>query len=229
MRRTLQPEILDDLPPDDPRAIRSRRDLQRINVLMGHGGFISRELRGILRNGRLATVVELGAGDGTLLLRVARRLGRMVSPVRAILVDRRPVVSPSTRHDFAAVGWKIESVEADVLEWVMTNPDAADVTLANLFLHHFDEHRLSILLRHTSAQTRTFIACEPRRSRIALLGASTLPLIGCNSVTVHDAKVSVRAGFRDNELSRLWLRNESWRLTERPGGPFTHVFLARHV
>jgi hypothetical protein len=228
MRRTLQPEILDDLSPDDPRAIRSRRDLQRINVLMGHRGFISRQLRGILRPP--AIVVDLGAGDGTLLLRVARRLGRTAAPVRAILVDRRLAVSPSTRDGFAALGWKMESVEADVFEWVTrTDPDAADVTLANLFLHHFDEHRLSILLRHTSAQTRTFIACEPRRSRTALLGAATLPLIGCSSVTVHDAKISVRAGFRDNELSRLWLRNEGWRLTERSGGPFTHVFLARHV
>ena len=28
-------------------------------------------------------------------------------------------------------------------------------------------------------------------------------LIGCNSVTVHDARISVHAGFRDRELSAI--------------------------
>jgi len=33
MKRLLVPEILDHLPPDDPRAQRSRRDLARINAV----------------------------------------------------------------------------------------------------------------------------------------------------------------------------------------------------
>ena len=34
MNRIVQPELLDELPPDDPRAMRSRRDLRRINAWM---------------------------------------------------------------------------------------------------------------------------------------------------------------------------------------------------
>ena len=34
MKRIVQPELLDSLPPGDPRAMRSRRDLRRVNAWM---------------------------------------------------------------------------------------------------------------------------------------------------------------------------------------------------
>ena len=34
--RRLEPELLDQLPADDPRAMRSRRDLKRINAWMNN-------------------------------------------------------------------------------------------------------------------------------------------------------------------------------------------------
>jgi hypothetical protein len=54
-------------------------------------------------------------------------------------------------------------------------------------------------------------------------------LIGCNGVTVHDARVSVRAGFRDRELSAIWPAGNDWTLQEHKAGRFTHGFVATHV
>jgi hypothetical protein len=224
MRRHIQPEILDDLSPDDPRAIQSRRDLRKINGLMGHPGMVARVLRAAPAPPRL--LVELGTGDGTFLLNVARRLAPQTG-MRAQLVDRRPSVSAATREGFAAAGWEIDICESDVLEWLCRpHPDTADVTLANLFLHHFREGELAHLLNLTAQQTTRFIACEPRRSRTALAGTSLLRLIGCSDVTLHDAGVSVRAGFRDRELSALWPPDAGWHLTEGPRGLFTHALIA---
>ena len=45
--RTLEPEWLDELPADDPRAMRSRRDLLRINALMTNSTLVARELHGV--------------------------------------------------------------------------------------------------------------------------------------------------------------------------------------
>ena len=77
MHRVVEPELLDDLPPADPRAVGSRADLRRLNLLMGHAGILSRALRQPLAETSLRSrplrLVELGAGDGTLLLRLARR------------------------------------------------------------------------------------------------------------------------------------------------------------
>ena len=60
-----------------------------------------------------------------------------------------------------------------------------------------------------------------------LAAARMCGLIGCNSVTRHDAVVSVRAGFADRELSELWPTEGNWALTEQVLGWFSHFFLAR--
>jgi SAM-dependent methyltransferase len=225
-KRQIQPEILDELPVDDPRAIQSRRDLQKVNTFMGHAGMITRAIRNATAAPRL--VVELGSGDGTFLLRVAQRLGH-VAGMRAMLVDRHPSVNAATLEGFATAGWDIDIFESDVFEWLCRpHAETADVTLANLFLHHFRDGELANLLNLAAQQTRRFVACEPRRSRTSLAGASLLRLIGCNDVTMHDADVSVRAGFRGRELSALWPPDDGWRLIERRGGLFSHNFIAHH-
>ena len=225
--RDIQPEILDELPADDPRAIQSRRDLRKVNTFMGHPAMVARALGAASTPPGL--VVELGAGDGTFLLRVAKRL-RHRPRVRALLVDRRPSLSAETRSGFAAAGWDIDTCESDVFEWLLRpSPQMADVTIANLFLHHFREGELARLLTLASRQTTRFIACEPRRSRIARTGASLLRLVGCNDVTMHDAEISVRAGFRDSELSALWPSDARWQLNEQRAGLFSHRFVAHHA
>lgn len=243
MHRILEAELLDELPADDPRAIHSRRDLQKVNRLMGHARIIARALHEAFQKRMPQLIVELGAGDGTLLLRIATRLEREREKgtgslsgtffprwePHVVLVDRRPILTSRNRDDFDRFGWKVETIEADVLEWLQRrNPQTADVTITNLFLHHFAERELASLLGHASYQTRCFLACEPLRARAALAGAAMLRFIGCNHVTRHDAKISVRAGFRDAELSKLWPRDSGWRVTERRAGPFTHAFLAEH-
>lgn len=225
--RTVRPEILDSLDTVDPRALQSRRDLQKVNALMGHSRFLARALRGTIGGSQL---VELGAGDGTLLLNVARRLGRQANPVRAVLIDRKPSLSAETRAGFDANGWRVEIRAVDVFDWLTRpHPAHSDVTIANLFLHHFRESELPELLGHASQQTSRFIACEPLRSGVAVIGASLLRLVGCNRVTLHDARVSVRAGFREQELSALWPRDPCWRLSEGRSGLFTHTFMANHA
>jgi hypothetical protein len=224
VQRVIQPEILDELPADDARAIQSRRDLQKVNAFMGHAGMVTRALRAAPAPPRL--LVELGAGDGTFLLKVAKRVTHRTR-VRAVLVDRRPSLSDATRDGFAAIGWDVDTCPSDVFEWLCRpHAEMADVTLANLFLHHFHDNELATLLTLAAQQTRRFIACEPRRSRTGLAGASLLRAIGCNEVTLHDAHISVRAGFLDRELSRLWPPEAGWRLSERRRGLFTHTFVA---
>jgi len=227
MLRSLEPEWLDTLPPDDPRAQHSRRDLRRINGLMGSAAFVARELVRGSADGPPRTIAEIGAGDGTLMLRVARRLAAPSGQVRAILVDRQPAVSPRTLAALGALGWRAEATTADVFDWLAAPGGGPfDAIVANLFLHHFEAAPLAALLALAARRTRQFIACEPRRSRIALAGSHLLGLIGCNDVSRHDAVVSVRAGFHGRELSALWPVAGGWVLRERAYGPFGHAFVA---
>jgi len=222
--RVLTPEILDFLAPDDPHAMRSRRDLARINWFMRQGAIMAKALTGYPAPKLLA---DLGGGDGRFLLGLAQRLAKRWPGVQAVILDRQDIVRDETRERFAALGWRCEVLRGDIFE---TLPQIApDIVVANLFLHHLDDAALARLLALVSAQAKAFVTCEPRRSALALLGARLVFLLGANHVSRHDAVASVQAGFRGRELSALWPRGERWRLNERGIFPFTHLFQSHAV
>ena len=229
--RRVVAELLDELPPDDPRAVRSRRDLRVVNRIMGHAGMLMHALDAVATHQPLR-LVELGAGDGTLLLRLAQRRARRWPKAVVTVLDAQPSVTPATLAALRAVGWTVEVIAADVFEWLEQPPaDRGAIVLANLFVHHFEGERLARLLAGVAAHARAFVCCEPRRARLALLGSHMLWAIGCNDVTRHDAVVSVHAGFRERELSAEWLRaaGSGWDVDERPAGAFSHLFVARRA
>jgi hypothetical protein len=227
MKRVIEPEWLDELDSHDPRALRSRRDIHRLNALMGNRAILARLLRRASRHAAPARIVDLGAGDGMFTLRLARSLAFRWRRVHVVLVDSKNVVTCETRHDFMALGWCVEVVTADVPGWLRNAPDIpADIIIANLFLHQFPDRQLAEMLSLAAGRTRLFTACEPRRSRFALALSRMLGVIGCNDVTRHDGVASVRAGFRGRELSTLWPAADEWQLREGRAGLLAHSFLA---
>ena len=232
MNRLVQPELLDTLPPDDPRAVRSRRDLRRVNAWMRNHAIMARALEQNWSGPAPRQIAELGAGDGNFLLRVAQRIkvGQASSlsaapDVSVTLLDRQKNVSVETLAAFTTLGWRAEAVVADVFDWEQT-AGGGEVIIANLFLHHFEDARLAELLGKISRRARLFIAVEPQRFRRAFACAQLLRFIGCNAVTLHDAAISIRAGFIGPEISALWPDKPNWRLTEQRAGFFSHLFIA---
>ena len=225
MKRVVEPELLDELSPDDPRARRSRRDLRRVNFFMRNVEIVERRLLKAFPDEPPRQIMELGAGDGTFMLQLARKLSRQWGNVEIVLVDRLKTISLETVRELNQLGWRVEVVCADIFEW-LPKCERADCVMANLFLHHFEVDGLALLLRLAAAKSNVFLACEPRRSTLALAGARLLGLIGCNDVTRNDALVSVRAGFRGRELSELWPTANVRRLDETNAGLFGHGFTA---
>lgn len=229
--RRVTPELLDELPVSDPRAIRSRRDLKLVNRLMGARTMLLRVLDAAASASPMR-LVELGAGDGAMMLGLARSRARRWPGVEATLVDLQPSVSDDTLSAIRDFGWSADVVEADALEW-LERPEAGGdaIFLANLFVHHFEGDRLARLLGGIAAKARMFVCAEPRRSAVSLVGSHLLGLVGCNDVTRHDAVVSVHAGFRDQELSSAWREvcppdSAAWKLAETAAGIFSHLFVA---
>ncbi|MEI9864944.1 MAG: class I SAM-dependent methyltransferase [Limisphaerales bacterium] len=226
MNRIVQPELLDTLSPEDPRAIRSRQDLQRVNWWMRNHSIMARALENNLREAP-SRITELGAGDGNFLLRVAGKISPRWPDVTATLLDLQANVSTETLAAFASLGWRAETVVANVFDW--SPVDGNDVVIANLFLHHFDDARLAELFGKISRHTKLFIAIEPHRFHRAFACAQLLRLIGCNDVTLHDAAISIQAGFLGEEISELWPDKRNWQLTERRVGFFSHLFVAKRI
>ncbi|VWX61154.1 conserved hypothetical protein [Burkholderiales bacterium 8X] len=232
LARTVTAEVLDHLPVDDPAAIRSRRDLRVIHRAMGTRSILRRAMRGIeakRAEGQLR-LLELGAGEGKLLLDRARGSKSDGRGAELTLLDRQAVVDDATLSAYAACGWKARARIVDVFAWAAEPVDPGqrwDLVVANLFMHHFEAPELRQLLAAIEARADCFVAIEPRRGRLALAASHLVVLLGANAVTREDAVLSVRAGFTGDELSRLWPgRRGDWRLTERSAWPFSHCFVA---
>jgi len=227
--RRVSAEALDSLAENDPQAVHSRRDLVRVNRIMGAKTIAIAGLLRALGNNTPRRVVELGAGDGTLMLRIARTMAPRWPAVELTLLDRQPLVRPPTLAAFQAVGWNARMETADVMTWA-AQPDGAraDIVFANLFLHHFDDKPLAGIFAAIARRAGAFFACEPRRARLPLWASGLMGCIGANAITRNDAVLSVRAGFRGQELSALWPKDVSdvWRLDEYDAGLFSHCLAA---
>jgi hypothetical protein len=228
MERIVLSELLDVLPPRDEAALRSRRDLRRLNNCMGHPRLMALALQENLTDSTGRRIVELGAGDGHFLLSVARRLHGQWPDTDTTLVDRLDVLDSETRNDFDRLGWRVRAEVSEVFEWLRRDlPAPSSAIISNLFLHQFQPEPLAEMLRLASCSTRVFIAIEPRRSWLTRFCGRFLWFAGCGPVTRHDGRISIRAGFTGHELSALWPDAGNWELTERPAGLFSHLFAAR--
>ena len=194
MPRTLQPELLDSLSPEHPDAVHNRRDLRLINRLMRNHRWLARTLPPLLRPGELA--LELGAGTGELGLRLAARH----APVDGLDLWPRPANWPPAR------AWH----SADLRLFGGYGNYAA--VIGNLIFHQFTDGELAALGATLRRHARVILACEPSRRRLSQTYYRVLgPLLGANHVSMHDAHVSIAAGFCADELPRaLGLDQTGW-------------------
>lgn len=194
--RIVEPEILDRLPAEHPDAIRSRRDLRRINAIMGNTRWLLKTLRSHLCSQDI--VAELGAGDGLLGNQLSWD-GHYIALDLAPRPDRWP-------NNFE---WE----QGDFLHGHGSSLSLASVVIGGLILHHFTDEQLQLLGEkfHTA---RLLIFCEPARRALHLWQGKLLRCIGINKVTQHDLPLSVRAGFLGEELPvRLGLPGSQWHWT----------------
>ena len=197
LSRVIVPEILDSLPPDDPRAIRSRRDLRWIDCYLGNSRWIVRELKS--RISGPARIMEIGAGGGWLCESVHAALP--ASRLTGLDLVPRPPGLPS------AIDWKCG-------DFFQTLGDTdAEVCIGSLILHHFTDPALREL-GECLQSFRQVVFCEPLRARLPLfLSKLSNPFLG--EVTRHDMPVSIRAGFRQGELPGLFgLDSKKWHIRE---------------
>jgi hypothetical protein len=197
MKRTCEPEILDSLPFDHPDAIHNRRDLRLINGFMRNKAWFRRVLPRVVRPGE--PILEIGAGTGEMGL----SLIDAGLHVDGLDLWPRPSAWPAGRR------WHRDNLN------LFSGYAAYPVVIGNLIFHQFTEDELSALGAMLRQSCRVIVANEPYRRRLSqTMMALVAPLLGANHVTLHDARVSIAAGFVGDELpDALGLDDGEWEYT----------------
>jgi hypothetical protein len=197
-KRVVVNELLDHLAPDDPEARRSRRDLRRINFLMGNERWIYRAAKRFPTAAALG-ISEIGAGDGSLIGKLAG-LFRLVPMMAYDLAPRPAELDP-----------RVKWIQGDLFG--QPSPGPGGMVVANLLLHHFEGEALLALGRWMEG-AGVVIFNEPDRGWLPhVLGGLMWPWI--NRVTRHDMHVSISAGFTRGEISSLLgLDSRVWHFEE---------------
>jgi hypothetical protein len=196
--RKVVSELLDHLPAEDPEAMRSRRDLRRINFLMGNERWVCQTVKGLDPAVVGRGIYEIGAGEGALTGKLAAMFP--VAPVTACDFAPRP----------AGLALRVLWQRGDLFE--MNAPAGGGVAVANLFLHHFESDALRALGTWLAGFDALVIS-EPDRARLPhFLGKTMHPWI--NRVTRHDMHVSIDAGFAAGELPEMLGLSRDWHFRE---------------
>jgi hypothetical protein len=190
-RRSREPELLDE-GVDEQEALGSLRDLRFVNRWLGNQRSVLRALHPYLRGG--ASLLDVGSASGDLPAAILSRApGVTCVGLDVKLLHLRFAPRP------------IRRVVADVRSLPFV-PRSFDVVTASLFLHHFDDEEVpSLLAALFGLARRALVVNDLARSPVShLFGRAAFPLLFRSRVSVVDGLVSIRRGFRREELEQAF-------------------------
>lgn len=191
--RAREPELL-DLGVPEREVLRSLADLRFANRWLGNRRSLLRAVAPHL--GPRSRILDVGCASGDVLGFLVSRVPGPVLPMGLDVKLLHLSAAPRT----------LRRVVADVRA-LPFRERSFDVVTASLFLHHFDAPELSGLLRGLfGLARRALVVSDLRRSLVPyLFGRALFPLLFTSRVSVADGLVSIRRGFRSEELRAAFL------------------------
>jgi SAM-dependent methyltransferase len=186
--RATERELLDEGVPE-PETLRSLGDLRFVNLWLGNRRAVLRAVGPHLPPG--GRLLDVGCGSGDVPAFLHERLPGRPS---AVGLDVK-------RLHLTAVPPSVRPVVGDVRRLPFAD-GSFDVVTASLFLHHFDAPELPGLLAglHRLAR-RALVVNDLHRALVPwLFGRAAFPLLFRSRVSVEDGLLSIRRGFRPDEL-----------------------------
>lgn len=203
--RSKDSELMDDF---SMKGVLLRDTLDKLGIINKWLGGNKVTLSGLeqLLNGQSKdetyTIIDLGCGHGDIL-RLVADFGRQHNyTFHLIGIDANDDAIAYARqlsndyNELSFMSLDIFSEEFSSLNY--------DIALSTLFLHHFDENKIAVLLGKLSATaTLGVVVNDLQRSEVAYGLFKILGLFITNPMIVQDGLTSILRGFKRNELEEL--------------------------
>ncbi len=197
-----EPELMDRPQPVSAELECDLHNLRQLNRFFGGHSLVRHFLRGWIKPGEDVRVLDLATGSGDiprLIAGYARRIGASAQIDAVDLQTSTIEIAQKLSADYPEIAFHA----ADVFEW--GEPQAFDIVLCSLALHHFAEDDAVRLLRRCRELTRRFVLISDlRRGLFTSVGIYLLTAIFFREpMTRYDARVSAARAFSFRELHVL--------------------------
>ena len=204
-QRRLQPEII-DRPDVDPEWLKGAlRGLERINWWSRSAGILWPAIRALARQRapEPVQVLDLATGAGDVPIRLWRKARRAGWKLEAAGCDRNPHTVAFARQRAEQQRVPVHFFGWDVMQGDL--PQAADVVICSLFLHHLNQQdAISLLQRMARAARHLVLVNDLVRSRLGYtLAWAGTRLLSASSMVHSDGPRSVEGAFTIAEVRRL--------------------------
>ena len=183
--RSSQAELLDTEPVSEAALARAYRELSLVNRWLGNSAAVIRLLRTDVRAGSLLRVLDIGCGQGALLVEIREQLGAEV-----VGLDVRPV----------PVGAPVPILCGNAITNALPE---VDVTVCVLMAHHLTESELVGMIRNVARSSRRLIILDLVRHAVPLwlFRVFVAPWLG--PINAADGVTSIRRAYTGGELDAL--------------------------
>jgi hypothetical protein len=198
MKRSYEPELMDDFSIRDERVNLALKELKIINKFLG-GISTSCSALGYFTNTdkEILTVVDIGSGSSDNLLAVKK----YYSSLSIISIDKN--IRSLRLFPNSTI-----KINADAFRMPFKD-NSCDVVHLSLFLHHFTEEEIVFLIKKfLRIGKKGIIINDLQRSYLAFLGIKILTILFSKSELVkNDAPLSVKRGFKKNDLVGIFVES----------------------
>jgi ubiquinone/menaquinone biosynthesis C-methylase UbiE len=188
-KRRIEQELLEHAADEDARA--NLAQIVRLNRYFGGHAVLRKALAQTVNGNPAFSLLDIGAASGDTAVVVNR-----IYPTATVTsVDLNPI-------NLAAAPQPKLVADAFYLPF---KPASFDYVFCSLFLHHFEDLRVSDLMAgfYRVARRALIVSDLERHILPYLFFPATKPFFRWTTVTMHDGMCSVRSAFRANELKQL--------------------------
>ncbi len=207
-------EYIDEGLASESLTVKTHRLMRLLNRFSGSRRIVERFIEAQYRAcgpGRRLTVLDLGAGSCDIPLAIVRRARRKGMNLQFTCVDRSAPALAMARQQIAASGvGGIELVQADICQYRPAEP--FDCAVGSLFFHHFADEQIVDMIKRLRGYVRQSLLIND-------LHRAAGPYLACGAMRPflpgliwHDAMLSVKRGFRPDQLRQLLQQADPSRL-----------------
>ena len=200
--RSNEIEIMDDLTSGGDEMVRTLKELETINQLLGGNNVTIKGINRLIDRSRNKKwrIVDIGCGSGDMLKQIALWARKKGIEVELIGVDANPHVveyAVTNCQNFPEIEIRVENIFSDSFKQIN-----CDILTATLFLHHFkDEELVALFSQFQERASVGIVINDLHRHWFAHKAINILTSIFSKSKMVkNDAGISVLRGFRSAEI-----------------------------